>query len=114
VATPWLAAEKATDFFPFLLMIIAGALLGLWITPIIQSVNRPVTRVALRVAILLLGFLLFTNIKVIYQVVPGGLAGSSVLFLNMTAIPFMSLCAIALLTDVLNLPGMMRKPKKKP
>ncbi|SEB65196.1 hypothetical protein SAMN04489745_0869 [Arthrobacter woluwensis] len=113
MATPWLAVEKATDFPPFLLAIIAGALLGLWITPRIQSVGRAWVRVVIRAAIVALGVLLLANVKPVYEAVPDGLIGSSVFFLNMTAIPFLTLCATALLTDVLFLPGMMRRKAGK-
>lgn len=113
VATPWLAVEKATDFPPFLLAIVAGALLGLWITPRIQSVERAWVRVVIRAVILALGFLMLANFKPVYEVVPDGLLGSTVFFVNMTAIPFLTLCATALLTDVLFLPGMTRRKAEK-
>jgi len=113
MATPWLAVEKATDFPPFLLAIIAGALLGLWITPRIQSVGRVWVRVVIRAVIVALGVLLLANAKPVYEAVPDGLIGSTVFFLNMTAIPFLTLCATGLLTDVLFLPGMMRRKAEK-
>ncbi|PSS44342.1 hypothetical protein C6401_06880 [Arthrobacter woluwensis] len=113
MATPWLAVEKATEFPPFLLAIIAGALLGLWITPRIQSVGRVWVRVVIRAVIVALGVLLLANAKPVYEAVPDGLIGSTVFFLNMTAIPFLTLCATALLTDVLFLPGMMRRKAEK-
>ncbi|MEZ2370098.1 hypothetical protein [Arthrobacter sp. RCC_34] len=113
LATPWLAVEKATDFLPFLLAIVAGALLGLWITPRIQKVERAWVRVVIRAVILTLGFLMLANLKPVYEAVPGGLIGSTVFFFTMTAIPFLTLCATALLTDVLFLPGMMRRKAEK-
>ncbi|WFR83719.1 hypothetical protein [Arthrobacter sp. Y-9] len=113
MATPWMAMEKATDFPPFLLAIVAGALLGLWITPRIQSVGRAWVRMVIRAVILALGYLMLANMKAVYEAVPGGLLGSTVFFLNMTAIPFLTLCATALLTDVLYLPGMMRRKAEK-
>lgn len=109
VATPWLAVEKAADFPPFILSIIAGALLGLWITPKIQTVERAWLRVVLRVVILALGYLVLANLKPVYEAVPGGLIGGTVFFLNMTVIPFLTLCGTALISDVLFLPGMMRR-----
>lgn len=113
VASPWLAVEKATDFPPFLLAIVAGALLGLWITPRIQSVGRSWVRVVIRAVIVALGVLMLGSLKPVYEAVPDGLIGSTVFFLNMTAIPFLTLCATALLTDVLFLPGMMRRKAEK-
>ena len=113
LATPWLAVEKGTDFPPFILAIIAGALLGLWITPRIQSVERVWVRVVVRAGILVLGYLMLSSMKPVYEAVPGGLIGSTVFFLNMAAIPFLTLCTTALLTDVLFLPGMTRRKTDK-
>ncbi|MFJ3958248.1 hypothetical protein [Arthrobacter sp. NPDC090010] len=109
ISVPWLARDEALEFPPFLLSIVAGAMLGLWSTGRIQRLRSLGARLAVRAGCIAVCLLPSMNLKPIFQLVPEGLAAGTVLFVSMALLPCMALTGAALMAEVVNLPGMRKK-----